>query len=577
VFHRLHRSLIALAGEIRRPLAVSVCVGLGVFGLLVLQAVIVGHVLGQIASGASFGEVSDWLWLVVGVVLVRAVLLWCRELVAMWTAAVVKVRLRDRLFSQLVTLGPGFLTAQRSGKVQSTLVDGVEGLEAYYSRYLPQLLVVAVGPPLVLVWIATQDVVIAGVVFLAMLSIPTLPRLVDRVLVSRGRDHWDAYTELSAEYLDAMQGMTTLKAANASTHRRSALIDKGQHLFRSTMRQMAVSLVDSGVTELGVQIGTAVAVGVGAFRVANGDLDVDTLVIMLVLVGVVFRPFRELSAAWHAGFLGVSAASGIAELLHATPPSPDGAAPVELPQTAVGVVFEDVSFTYPERSTPALRNVSFTVEPGETVAIVGRSGAGKTTLVSLLLRFASPTSGAIRVGGVDIATASAESVRRLVAVVSQDSYLFTGTIAENLRLARPDATDEDLVAAAKAAGIHAHVSSLPEGYATRVGERGLTLSGGQRQRVAIARALLKDAPILVLDEATSAIDAEQEATITEELDRLRAGRATLVIAHRLNTVRSADRIVVLADGAIVEAGRHDELVASQGTYADLVAAQEVRA
>jgi ABC-type transport system involved in cytochrome bd biosynthesis fused ATPase/permease subunit len=185
-------------------------------------------VLGQIPSGASFGEVSDWLWLVVGVLLVRAVLLWCRELVAMWTAAVVKVRLRDRLFSQLVTLGPGFLTAQRSGKVQSTLVDGAEGLEAYYSRYLPQLLVVAVGPPLVLVWIATQDVVIAGVVFLAMLSIPTLPRLVDRVLVSRGRDHWDAYTELSAEYLDAMQGMTTLKAANASTHRRSPLIDNAR-------------------------------------------------------------------------------------------------------------------------------------------------------------------------------------------------------------------------------------------------------------------------------------------------------------------------------------------------------------
>lgn len=576
MFQLIHRSLLKLAGRIRGPLAVAVAVGLVVFAASVAQAALVGDVLAQIAAGSEFGSVGGSLVWIAVVVVARAGAVWLREMVAVSVSGAVKVRLRDQLYAHVVMLGPGAMAQRRSGDLQSTMVDGVEGLEAYYSRYVPQLLVVLTGPPLVLMWMATQDLVVTSVVIVAVATMPLLPRLFDRLLVSRGRDHWDAYTGLSAEYLDAMQGMTALKAANAAPSTRRSLIVKGQHLFRSTMRQMAVSLVDTGVTEFGIQLGTAVAVGVGAFRVADGQLDLSTLLVLLVMVGVVLRPFRELSAAWHAGFVGVSAAQGIERLLDAGAPSPDPAEPCGLPATSNSIVVDSVSFVYPGRDVPALRDVSFEVAPGETVAVVGRSGAGKSTLVSLLLRFVSPTSGSVQVGGVDISTASGADVRSLIAVVSQDTYLFTGTVADNLRLAKPGASDAELVAAAQAAGIHAHLASLPDGYDTRVGERGLTLSGGQRQRVAIARALLKDAPILVLDEATSAIDAEHEAEIVEQLDQLRAGRTTMVIAHRLNTVRHADRIVVLSDGGVAECGTHEELVEAGGQYAALVMAQQVR-
>lgn len=232
-----------------------------------------------------------------------------------------------------------------------------------------------------------------------------------------------------------------------------------------------------------------------------------------------------------------------------------------------------MSFRYETRAGPAVADVSFDIAAGETVAVVGRSGAGKSTVVALLLRFFDPDSGRITIDGIDIREVTLDSLREQIAVVSQDTYLFYGTIADNLRLARPDATQDELVEAARAANIHAFIASLPADYDTMVGERGLTLSGGQRQRIAIARALLKDAPVLVLDEATSAVDAENEQAITEALDRLTTGRTTLVVAHRLSTVRRADRIVVLSHGAVAEIGEHTELVDRQGDYARLVAAQ----
>ncbi|MGH8919844.1 MAG: ABC transporter ATP-binding protein, partial [Actinomycetes bacterium] len=367
--------------------------------------------------------------------------------------------------------------------------------------------------------------------------------------------------------------MTTLKAFSATERVGMQLAGRAQHLYETTMRQLGIALADTGLTTFGMLAGSAAAIGVGAVRVAGGSLSLVTLFTVLFVARECFRPFGSLSTYWHVGFMGLSSSQRIAELLATEPEVAEPADPVAL--DADGLVpridLDGVSFSYTSRETPALRELSLSVTPGETVAVVGPSGAGKSTIVALLLRFFDPQAGVVRLGGIDVRKLPLATVRAATAVVSQDTYLFHGTIADNIRLGRPEATDAEVANAAREANIHEFVAGLPQGYATQVGERGVSLSGGQRQRVSIARALLKNAPILVLDEATSNVDAASEAAIQQALGRLTAGRTTLVIAHRLSTVRDADRIVVLAQGRATETGCHDELLARHGGYARLVA------
>ncbi|NGO74599.1 ABC transporter ATP-binding protein [Streptomyces sp. YC504] len=535
------------------------------------QAVLLAFALAAIARGDT-GQLPGLLTAVAATVVVRAGLgLWQRR-IATRAGARVRVRLRDELFAHLGLLGAAHLTTARTGAVRTTLVDGVEGVDAYVSRYLPQLIVTFTAPPLLLIAVAViEPLALFGLVPALVLALAG-PRAWDRLLARRGKEHWDTYEQLGADYLEALQGMPALRAAGAVGRARVRLEERSAALHRATVTKLRVSLVDTGITDLAIQGGTAAAALLACWSTATGSTTATGTYLVLLLAGECFRPVRDLSREWHAGYLGVSAADGLAALRTAEPAVSDTGTEQADWRTPPELRFEEVEFAYPGAEASALTSVSFTAEAGRTTAIVGPSGAGKSTLIALLLRHRDPQRGRITVDGRDITSYTLDALRVGIAVVSQETHLFHATIADNLRLARAEATDEELRRAARAAGIHDEIAGLADGYDTVLGERGATLSGGQRQRLALARALLADAPVLVLDEATSSVDERREADIVRELLDAAGERTVLVVAHRLAAVRHADRIVVLDGGRVDAEGDHAALVAAGGVYAELVEA-----
>src|SRR5919108_3261341 len=509
-------------------------------------------------------------------ILLRATLEYVREAVGNRTAGEIKLNLREFLYQHVLALGPGYFDQRRTGDVVMSLVEGVEQLETFFGQYFPQFAIAALTPLLIFAFMAAFDVQTAYVFLAFALFTLILPLLTTGWTAESSLQRRKAYSALGAEFLDAVQGLATLKAFGQSHTYGAMLAERSRHLYRSTTGVLAANITTTGLITLGVSAGAGVALGWGALRVSRGELALPTLLIVLMLGVEVFRPLRELSRLYHRGMLALSEAKGIFALLDTVPtiqePQQPSIRPSDSRMLEPEVRFEGVSFGYPNRPQ-VLKDVSLTLRPGETLGLVGPSGAGKSTMIWLLLRFFDPQQGRILLGGHDIRALPMEVLRRHIAVVMQDTYLAHGTIAENLRFGKPGATQKELEAAARAANAHDFIQALPMGYETIVGERGIRLSGGQRQRIAIARALLKDAPILLLDEALSSVDTENEAVIQEALERLMTGRTTLIIAHRLSSVIGADRIVVLEEGAIVQSGTHQELVKGNGTYTRLMADQ----
>ncbi|MGA5143588.1 ABC transporter ATP-binding protein/permease [Streptomyces griseoincarnatus] len=567
----VHPELRRAARHARRPLLAATLLQGAVTLTYLAQAVLLALAL----AGLARGDTGRLPWLLAGVLAVVAaraeLALWQRR-TATRAGARVRVALRDELLAHLGRLGPAYLTTARAGAVRTTLVDGVEGVDAYVSRYLPQLLVTLAVPPLVLaVLVVVEPRALLGLVPALLLALLG-PRAWDRLLAARGKEHWDTYEGLGADYLEALQGMPALRAAGAVGRTRARLEERSAALHRATVAKLRVSLVDTGITDLAIQGGTAAAALLACWSAVTGSTTAAGTYLVLLLASECFRPVRDHAREWHAGYLGVSAADGPASLRTSVPAVPDTATAPAHWHTPPELGFHNVRFTYDGADAPALDGVSFTARAGRTTAIVGPSGAGKSTLLALLLRHHDPQEGRITLDGRPTTEYALDSLRQGIAVVSQETYLFHATIADNLRLARPDATDDELTRAARAAGIHDEIAALPDGYATLLGERGATLSGGQRQRLALARALLSDAPVLVLDEATSSVDERREADIVRELLNAVGGRTVLVVAHRLAAVRSADRIVVLDAGRVDAVGDHTGLVDAGGVYTRLVEA-----
>jgi ATP-binding cassette subfamily C protein CydCD len=569
-----HR-LWALTAGLRRRIAGAVVIGLLAVAAGIARLALLGWLLARVAGGAGVAELLWPACLTIAVIVVRGILEYWRAMVAHETAARVQTRLRARLHGHMVALGPAHVAQGRTGDVTLALVEAVQQLEVYFGQYLPQLFVALLTPPLIFAAVAFLDLRVALVFLGAATFVLVAPMVWHRREAAGSLARNRAYGGFGAELLDALQGLPTLKAFGQSRAWGERLAAKSRALFESTMWVLGANTAARGITDVGLALGAALALTWGAYRVAGGALDLPALLVILMLGVEVFRPLRELRALLHQGMLGRAAAEGVFALLAVRPEVPARGAragpPLEL--AAPTIAFESVTFRYPGARRTALDGLDFAVRAGERIGIVGPSGAGKSTIVKLLLRFHDPQAGRVLVGGREATGLAPDDIRRHIAVVSQDTYLFHGTVEDNLRLGKPDATQEELEAAARAANAHEFIRHLPQGYATRVGERAVRLSGGQRQRIAIARALLRDAPILVLDEALSSVDAESEALVQAALDRLMAGRTTLIVAHRLSSVIGADRILVLEAGRVVEEGTHAALLARAGVYARLMAGQ----
>jgi ATP-binding cassette, subfamily B, bacterial len=567
--------LFAMTRGVRLRIGLSALVGLAALPVSLARLALSGVVIASVIQGVPIQALLGTLVLIAVLIGLRALLQYWKDDVANRTAAEMKIRLRSSLYAHVLELGPGPFDQRRTGEVLLALVEGVEQLETFFGQYLPQLLVAALTPLIVFAFMLLLDPPTACIFLAFALFTLVLPWFFHRWNESSAMFRRTAYGALGNDFLDGVQGLATLKMFGQSRAHGDRLAQRSRALYRSTMKVLAANIATSGVTMLGISAGAALALGWGAVRVQQGELPLQTLMIVLFLGVEVFRPLRELTALYHRGMIAMSATKAIYGLLDTPPevsdPAPGAAVAETTPRPEIR--FEGVTFAYAGRRGAALADVSFTLGAGETLGVVGPSGAGKSTLVWLLLRFFDPQAGRILLGGHDLRALPLDVLRRQIAVVVQDTYLFHDTVAANLRYGKPDATAAELEAAARAANAHEFIQALPRGYDTIVGERGARLSGGQRQRLAIARAILKDAPLLVLDEALSSVDSENEAAIQEALDRLQQGRTTLVIAHRLSSVIGADRILVLDEGRLVEEGQHAALLARGGVYARLMAGQ----
>jgi ATP-binding cassette subfamily B protein len=556
----------------RGRIAATVALGIACAAVGIARLALLGWLLAAVFRGRPLDDLVLPVALVGLTMLARGALEHWRTMVAHETAARIQRKLRRTIFDKIVELGPQHFGQRRTGDVIVSLVDGVEQLETYFGQYLPQLFVAALTPLLIAGFAWFLDHYIAAVLLAAALLTLVAPSTFHGWDQKNSLARSTAYKAFAADFLDSLQGLATLKAFGQSGARLDLLSERAHALFRSTMWVLATNALARGITDAGIAIGAAVALGVGAWRVTTGEASLEVLLIVLMMGTEAFRPLRDLRALLHNGMIGQSAAISIFNILDQSPVIHDK--PLDArPPLAPTLAFEDVVFTYPGSDEPAHKGVSFRVDAGERIGVVGASGSGKSTLLKLLLRLHDPDSGTVRVGGVDARELDFKSLRAQMAVVSQDTHMFHGTVAENLAFGRPGATPDEMRAAAEMANAHGFISALPQGYDTVIGERGVKLSGGQRQRIAIARALLRDAPILILDEALSAVDAENEWIIQEALGRLMQGRTTLIFAHRLSSVIDCGRILVMQEGQVADSGSHAELIQRPGPYRELMAVQ----
>ena len=532
-----------------RPLLIVDCVlGIGTALAVLLGATTLARITARAFQGTPISQLWPEIALLVIAFLVRGAFAWAMEVAGRRAAWSVLSELRLALVAQRVKTQPLAVDGAGGAEIATVSVQGTEALEGYFARYLPQVVLASIVPFLVIAWVAFLDVEAAVIMFLTLPLVPVFMWLIGSYTADRTRARWHALRALSGHFLDVVRGLPTLRAFGRAHDEAAAVARVSDRYRRATMETLRISFLSGSVLELAATLGVGLVAVTAGVRLVNGSLGLEAGLAVIVLAPELYLPFRRLGAEYHASADGLAVAERMFALLDA-PAASSRSGPELAPSPADAVVaFDGISFAYPGRPVAVLDGFDLELSPGETVALIGESGAGKSTVAALLLGLLSPTDGRITVGDADLSECNLDAWRRQLAWVPQHPSLFRGSVGDNIRLGHPDADEASVAEAARLAGADDFIRALPDGYATILGDGQRSLSPGERRRIGLARAFLRDAPLVILDEPTADLDPASVSIVAAAVRRLQPGRTMLVIAHRPELVRDADRVVRLLDG-----------------------------
>ena len=567
----------------RLQIFITIMIGIIKFIIPLFIPLLIKYVVDDIIGNSSMStaDKTNHLFNVMGImlflfVIVRPPIEYYRQYFAQWVGNKILYDIRDKLFTHIQKLSFKYYANTRAGEVISRIINDVEQTKTFVISGLMNL------------WLDAATIVIAIIIMfnmdftLTIVSILLFPFYAFSIKYFFGnlrrltRKRSQALAEVQGYLHERVQGMAIIKSFAIEDYEQTQFDKHNNNFLNKAIIHTKWNAKAFAVVNTVTDIAPLLVIGYSSYQVIQGDLTIGTMMAFIAYIDKLYAPLRRLVNSSTTMTQSIASMDRVFELVDEKYDIDDGPNAIECKHVDGEIYFEDVSFSYDEGEDLILKNISLHVKKGETIALVGMSGGGKSSLVSLIPRFYDVTSGRIRLDGKDIRTFKVRTLRDKIGMVLQDNILFSESVKLNILLGKPNATDEEIIEAAKAANAHDFIMNLPNGYDTKVGERGVKLSGGQKQRVAIARIFLKNPPILILDEATSALDLESEHLIQESLEQLAKERTTFIVAHRLSTITHADRIVMIEYGEIIESGTHDELMKKQGNYYHLFQVQELK-
>lgn len=545
-------------------------------GAVIGQAHILSKTINRVfLQHETLYKIQDLLIIFLFIASARATLLWLSHYFASGLVLHLKKYFRERIVNQFEVMGPLAFKSERTGEIANTLCTGVDKLEDYFSKFLPHVFLSLFIPILILIFIFPVDLLTAVIFVVTAPIIPVFMYLIGSIAERMNKKQWESLSRMSAYFFDVLLGLSTLKLFNKTNETVEKIFEITNHFRIKTMRVLRVAFLSALVLEIAATISVAViAVSVG-LRLLAGNFDFTGALFILIIAPDFYMPLRQLGASYHAGMEGVAAFERISQILSFKTTAKvrvDGGKIFSL-DTQQPIIFNNVSFTYPDREIKTLENISVTIEPLKVTALVGATGAGKSSLMNMLLRFINPDEGDISIGTENFYEQTEESWRSKVSWLPQNPYIFNTTVLKNIKLSKPEASIKEIVDAAKKTQIHDLITSLPGKYNSTIGEYGSKISGGEIQRIALARAYLRNSAYLFVDEPTANLDPIVEEEILRSMYNLFRGKTVLVIGHRLNTIVRADVIIVMKEGRIVETGTHEELLKHNGYYKELLTPQ----